>query len=238
MCTIAFYSCEKEDSLTSETIDIEIESNGGEYIFASNTIEVLNAPNEYNATITNNSIVGKYAGSTTANIQSNNTTYNCNITIKPSYTYYIDMAIYMGWSKDTIENLFGQSVLTSGSAYAYNPLSEYFSETFVGFIYEDNKVICAASYFSSYQSTSVIKHLQSRYAAFGISSSVAYYGNALNSDDVTMMVAYNYSNTSFTYVMYYEYSASASVVSATKSDSSCTINDYDSMLVELTDILK
>ncbi|MFI3286356.1 MAG: hypothetical protein R3Y08_06855, partial [Rikenellaceae bacterium] len=59
----------------------------------------------------------------------------------------------------------------------------------VAFTYDDSdKVIACASYFTLYQMTYVIKHLQQRYATYGISNSVAYYGNAFEMNDASMIV--------------------------------------------------
>lgn len=235
LCAAVFASCSKEDGIDYKVIDIEIESNGGEYTFSSSTIDVVIAPDDYYAEVENNTIIGKYAGTTTAQIVSDGVTYDCNITVSPSYTYYIDMAIYMGWSKSAIENLFGESIYTSDSVYGYNPLSEYFSESAVAFIYENNKVVCAASYFSIYNGTYVIKHLSQRYVAYGVSNSVAYFANAYDLDDATLMVAYNYSNTSYTYVMYLEYSADA--VSMTKS-ADLTVERYNAEMLKFAETIR
>ncbi len=184
-------SCEKneEDLTTTQSIEIDIDSDGGEYTFASNTIDILVAPDEFYAEVVNNTIVGKYAGTTNATIQSGNTKYECKINVSASYSYYIDMAIYLGWSKSDVEKLYGSYISINKDTYYYNPLSSYLAESKVAFTYDDSdQVIACASYFTLYQMTYVIKHLQQRYATYGISNSVAYYGNAFEMDDASMIV--------------------------------------------------
>lgn len=213
LCTA---SCTKEDNTddfsTIESLDIEIDSNGGEYTFPCSTIQVLTAPDEFNATITGNTIAGKYAGTTTVKVceatlragitLANPITYDCNVTVKPSYTYYVDMAIYIGQSMSAIEQVYGSSISDNNSIYIYNPLSDLMPEYAVAFGYNDGKVVFCASFFTYSQSTNVITHLQQRYAFFGISDDVAYYGNALNSEDCSLFVSFNYSNLSNIYVAY------------------------------------
>ncbi len=188
---VVFVSCEKNDDdiFLTETIEIEIDSDGGEYTFASNTVEVILPPNEFNAEVVNNTIVGNYAGQTKATIKSGNTTYECNINVSPSYTYYVDMIIYMGWTKSQIEELYGTAKRVSKSTYYYEPLSAYLPEDEVAFSYDDSgKVIICASYFTIYQMSSVIKHLQQRYATYGLSNNNGYYGNALEMEDATVVI--------------------------------------------------
>lgn len=189
-CT--FFACQKADDEIidkKESIEIEIDSDGGKYTFASNTVSVISAPDKFNAEVVNNTIVGKYAGLTNATIKSNNTTYECVVKVKPSFTYYIDMIIYMGISKSEIEKLYGTHTRINKSTYYYKPLSSYLAEKEVAFTYDDNnKVIACASYFTLYQMTNVVKHLQHRYATYGISDGVAFYGNALDMDDASVVI--------------------------------------------------
>lgn len=181
---------ENEEILnTTKSIEIEIDSNGGKYTFASNTIDVIVSPDGFNAEVVNNTIVGKYAGTTSATIKSDNTTYECEIKVEPSYTYYIDMAIYFGFSKSAIEKIYGSSISVSSATYYYNPLSTYMTEEKVAFTYDDNdEVTACAAYFSTSQMTYVIKHLQERYAYYTLNNSIAYYGNALEMDDASIII--------------------------------------------------
>ena len=69
-CT--FIACQKagDDIIDKkESIEIEIDSDGGKYTFASNTVSVISAPDKFNAAVVNNTIVGNYAGSTKATIK-------------------------------------------------------------------------------------------------------------------------------------------------------------------------
>lgn len=185
----ALIACDKADDDKEESIKIEIDSDGDKYTFASNTIDVISAPDEFNAKVVNNTIEGNYAGFTKAIIKSGNTTYNCDITVNPSYTYYIDMSVYIGWSRSSIEELYGTYSRVNKNIYVYEPLSSYFPEKEVAFTYDDNnKVIVCASYFTLYQMTNVIDHLQQRYATYGISDGIAFYGNALDMDDASIIV--------------------------------------------------
>ncbi|MFR9653503.1 MAG: hypothetical protein SNH16_02760 [Rikenellaceae bacterium] len=207
---MALVSCEEaggDDA--AQSLSIEVESGGGVYTFGSTAVDVVSEPNSYYAEVENNTIVGNYAGSTTATVVSGGVRYNCDITVSPSYTYYVDMAIYVGASKATIESLYGSSISSSGDVCLYEPLSSYFPEKAVAFIYENDKVVCAASYFKIYQGSYVLKHLNQRYYFIGIDDSVAYYMNAYSSADCTLAILYNYSSTSYTFVMYSEYSYSS-----------------------------
>lgn len=189
-CT--FIACQKADDGIidkKESIEIEVDADGGKYTFASNTISVISAPDKYNAEVVNNTIVGNYAGSSKATIKSGDTTYECAIKVKPSFTYYIDMIIYMGISKSEIEKLYGTHTKINKSTYYYKPLSSYLAEKEVAFTYDDNnKVIACASYFTLYQMTNVVKHLQQRYETFGIKDGIAFYGNALHMDDASVVI--------------------------------------------------
>ena len=187
----SFIACEKADDITdkTESIKIEIDSDGGEYTFGSSTVDIITLPDEFHAEVVNNTIVGNYAGFTTATIKSGNTTYECDITVSAAYSYYIDMAIYMGWSKSEIEELYGTHSSINKDTYYYKPLSSYLAEKEVAFTYDDNnKVVACASYFTLYQMTNVIKHLQQRYATYGIDDGVAFYGNAFEMDDASVIV--------------------------------------------------
>ena len=221
-CT--FIACEKADDEIinrKESIEIEIDSDGGKYTFASNSVDVISAPDEFNAEVVNNTIVGNYAGFTTATIKSGNTTYECDITITPSYTYYIDMIIYMGWSKSDIEELYGTHSRINKATYYYKPLSSYLAEKEVAFTYDDNnKVIACASYFTLYQMTNVIKHLQQRYATYGIDDDIAFYGNAFDMNDASVVVMCGIKSAAVVY-------ASQAIL---KSKSSST-NDYTQLLL-------
>lgn len=220
----SFVSCDKDDdnSNSTESLSIEVDSGGGVYTFAENEITVLSAPNDFVAEVTNNTIVGNYAGSTSATIKCGSTEYNCSITVSPSYTYYVDMAIYLGLTQTTIENLYGDAISSSDSGvYLYNPLSSYFNETAVAFIYENGVVKTAASYFTFSKASYVINHLQQRYATYGVTDNVAYFGNAYDIDDCSILVAYDYSSTSYTFVMYMEYTSS-------KSSNDSMIDTYNS----------
>lgn len=189
-CT--FIACQKAgDEIIDkkESIEIKIDADGGKYAFASNTVNIISAPYKFNAEVVNNTIVGNYAGSTKAIIKSSDTIYECVIKVKPSFTYYIDMIIYMGVSKNEIEKLYGTHIRINKSTYYYKPLSSYLAEKEVAFTYDDNnKVIACASYFTLYQMTNVVKHLQQRYATYGISDGIAFYGNALDMDNASVVV--------------------------------------------------
>ncbi len=202
-----------EDGIAQKSLDIEIESGGGIYTFPDAEITAIVEPDSYFAEIANNTFVGVYAGETTAKVTSASTEYDCKITVSPSYTYYIDMAIYLGRSQSSIEALYGEATSVSGSVYLYSPLSSYLPETAVAFIYENDKVTSAASYFELTKGTYVIKHLQQRYATYGTIDNVGYFGNAFDLDDCTIAVMYNFSSSSMTYVMYSNYSSSSSAPS-------------------------
>lgn len=214
---VSLVSCEKEEADNYEAIKIEIESDGGIYTFSSNTIEILSEPNGFNAKVENNSIVGNYAGSTTAKIKAGNTTYDCEITVKPSYTYFVDMYIYLFTNKSEIEKLYGSPISSSISTYYYNPLSSYLPETKVAFAYDDDgSVLMCGSYFTTSQSSYITKHIQQRYAPLSYSSSYSsiLYGDELVEDDCTMYVMLTISSSSIlvSYIKASALSKSASAI--------------------------
>ena len=199
-CAVIFSSCSKEEIKKKETLEINIESDGGKYSFASNNIEVEISPNEYYAEVNNNTIVGKYAGNTRATIISNNTTYKCYITVIPSFTYYVDMAIYLGFDRSEIEKMYGSPLRVKKSTCYYAPLLSSLPEEEVAFTYIDNKVTMCASYFSLFKMANVTKHLQQRYATYTIKDNIVLYGNAIDIEDCSMSILCNISGAAVIYM--------------------------------------
>ena len=183
-----------------ETLEINIESHGGIYSFASNNIEVEISPNEYYAEVNNNTIVGKYAGNTRATIISNNTTYECDISVMPSFTYYVDMSIYLGFDRSEIEEIYKSPIRVKKSTCYYAPLSSYLPENEVAFTYVDNKVIICASYFSLFKMANVTKHLQQRYVTFAVDDDSVLYGNATDIDDCSISILCSISGAAVIYM--------------------------------------
>lgn len=198
---VCLVGCSKEKDETKK-LDITVKT-GESYRFNENTITVSEAPNDFIAEIENNEVIGVHAGKTKMSAKVGGVTYDCNIKVDAKNTYYADMAMYLGQSKESIIALYGEPLKVSKDTYFFGKLMnmDMLPELENRFVIVDNKVVTCAIYFKISSGVSIVNHLKDRYAVYGTKDYVTMMGDSNDPDKRNVVVMYDYSG-SYAIVIY------------------------------------
>lgn len=183
-----------DDTATKTTLDVKIKTGETyrikEGVFLTTTV----APNDFVATMNNIEIRGVHAGKTKIVAIADGHTYTYNVEVTAANTLYVDMAIYLGQSKESIIKLYGEPTHTEGSSSLFGPLNSLSPETGNIFTFDaNNKVIACNVYFPLSSGLAIVAHLKDRYEIFTNEDNTSMMGDAMDITKCNVILLYDYS---------------------------------------------